>query len=64
MRDSHVERGILQGVKGRFAVMVTLIGIATANLPVQAQSYQVLHTFTHSPDGARPYAGLVHDAAG
>ncbi len=43
------------------AVVFALIVLAT---PAQAQTYSMLHSFTHGADGAFPIAGLTMDAAG
>jgi len=44
-----------------FFVLVLATGAATR---AQAQTFTVLHSFTNSPDGAFPFAGLLRDAAG
>jgi len=43
-------------------LLIALIGFAAP--PCQAQTFQVLHTFTGADDGAIPLAGLIMDAAG
>ena len=45
------------------AFVLALLVIASAT-QVQAQTYTVLHSFTHGMDGATPYAGLTLDGAG
>ena len=41
------------------AMLATLLPIAAR--PAQAQTYSVLYSFTGTPDGANPYAGLALD---
>src|SRR6266568_2410544 len=48
-------------IVGTFLVFVLATGAATR---AQAQTFTVLHSFTNSPDGAFPFAGLLRDAAG
>jgi uncharacterized repeat protein (TIGR03803 family) len=43
-------------------VLLALIVVATQS--AQAQTYQVIHTFTGGQDGGNPYAGLTLDKAG
>ena len=42
------------------AFMLTVV----ATQPAQAQTFNVLHTFTGGQDGAKPDAGLTMDTAG
>jgi uncharacterized repeat protein (TIGR03803 family) len=44
-------------------VLILVLAILTAQ-SAQAQAFSVLYSFTGSPDGAYPYAGLVRDAKG
>jgi len=46
----------------RRATFIALLLATSA--AAQAQTFTVLHTFTDSPDGAVPFAGLLRDAAG
>ncbi len=46
-----------------FLLFVLLFMVFTAQ-PVQAQSFNVIYTFTGGADGKLPYAGLTMDAAG
>jgi uncharacterized repeat protein (TIGR03803 family) len=51
------------------AVRIALILAASSALllaprPAQAQTYSVLHSFTGTPDGTNPYAGLALDKQG
>ena len=47
------------------ALALMLVGLAIlATQSAQAQAFSVLYSFTGSPDGAYPYAGLVPDAKG
>ena len=48
-------------IAAAFFVLALVTGAATQ---AQAQSITVLHSFTNSPDGALPFAGLLRDAAG
>jgi|SRR5271166_333100 len=50
---------------GIVAVAITIATYAiVAATPAQAQTYQVIHTFTAGADGGIPYAGLTMDAHG
>jgi len=64
-----MRRGWISGMRVRaasaalaFAVMLGLGMGATQS--TQAQTFNVLYSFTGSSDGGEPYAGLVRDAAG
>jgi len=46
-----------------FLLFVLLFVTLTAR-PAQAQTFEVINTFTDGEDGANPYAGLTMDAAG
>jgi uncharacterized repeat protein (TIGR03803 family) len=46
------------------ALVVVLVLAAGAAQSAQAQTFTVLYSFTDSPDGAYPEAGLIRDAAG
>ncbi len=48
-------------IAAAFLVLVLATGAATW---AQAQTLTVLHSFSNSPDGALPFAGLLMDAAG
>jgi uncharacterized repeat protein (TIGR03803 family) len=62
-RDSHSFQ-LKNSICARlFAVFFTL-ALLLLTLPAQAQSYQVIHTFTGGNDGASPYSGLTMDSAG
>lgn len=51
------------GGTGFFLSTVLLLAVAqSATRAVQAQTFQVLHTFTGGQDGANPYAGLTFKA--
>ncbi len=50
------------GTAVALAIVFVLIGAAIQ--PAQAQTFQVLHTFTGGQDGANPYAGVTLDKAG
>jgi len=45
-------------------VFVCLFGVVVVTQSVQAETFTVLYSFTGSPDGAYPLAGLIRDAAG
>src|ERR1700733_7547867 len=62
VRRPSLGTGLRLTVAGAALAVILLPAVATQ--PAQAASYKVLHTFTGSPDGAFPYAGLVQDAAG
>src|SRR5271157_4984795 len=46
------------------AIMLVAAFLATGSAQAQTYTYSVLYTFTGSPDGAFPVAGLVRDAQG
>lgn len=46
-----------------FVALALMVAIF-AHGPAQAQTLTTLHTFTGSPDGANPYAGLIRDSQG
>ncbi|HYT21395.1 MAG TPA: choice-of-anchor tandem repeat GloVer-containing protein [Candidatus Polarisedimenticolia bacterium] len=48
---------------GKIAAAFLVLVLATA-ATMRAQTLTVLHSFTNSPDGALPFAGLLMDAAG
>jgi uncharacterized repeat protein (TIGR03803 family) len=48
----------------RLAGMAGLLVLVVTAVAAQAQNFQLLHTFTGSPDGMTPYAGLTRDSAG
>src|SRR6266852_6299094 len=48
----------------RRATIIGLLLATSAATRAQAQTFTVLHSFTNSPDGAFPFAGLLRDAAG
>jgi uncharacterized repeat protein (TIGR03803 family) len=48
----------------RCAAFVALVLATPAATWAQAQTFTVLHSFTNSPDGAFPFAGLLRDAVG
>ena len=49
------------GIRWMLAFLLSLLSFAA--LPMHAQTFNVLHTFT-GPDGANPEAGLTMDRAG
>src|SRR6266852_4539463 len=58
-QQSFPNRSIL-----RRATFIGLLLATSAATRAQAQTFTVLHSFTNSPDGAFPFAGLLRDAAG
>jgi|SRR5271157_220116 len=46
------------------ALAIAFLLIVVAPQPVQAQTFNVLHTFTGAQDGGNPYAGVTMDKAG
>jgi len=53
-----------RGPTAAFALIGALLLAAFGTEPSQAQTYNVLYTFTGGTDGARPAAALIRDAAG
>jgi len=53
-----------QGVGSIFTLALLLTSIVLANRPMQAQIYDVLHSFTGTPDGCKPQGDLWRDGAG
>jgi uncharacterized repeat protein (TIGR03803 family) len=49
---------------GGFAAAILAYMVAFSAQPVQAQTYNVIHTFLGGPDGQEPAYGLIIDAAG
>ena len=43
---------------------LALLAALNATPPARAQTYNVLHTFTGTPDGANPHASLIGDSSG
>jgi uncharacterized repeat protein (TIGR03803 family) len=41
-----------------------LVAILTGTIPVKAQTYSVMYSFTGGTDGAQPYSGVIRDVAG
>ena len=57
--------GLRRRVKGAALAFAIMLVLATVlNGSAQAQTYSVLYSFTGSPDGANPYAGLLRDTQG
>src|SRR5208337_5516334 len=59
--------GLSSGAAGAalaLAIMLVAAVVATGSAQAQTYTYGVLYTFTGSPDGEAPYAGLVRDAQG
>src|SRR5271166_3073027 len=59
--------GLSSGAAGAalaLAIMLVAAVLATGSAQAQTYTYSVLYTFTGSPDGAGPDAGLVRDAQG
>ena len=46
------------------ALVLAFLMIAVAGQPAQAQTFQVIHSFTGGGDGATPWAGVTLDKAG
>src|SRR5271157_948946 len=46
------------------ALAIAFLLIVVAIQPAQAQTFNVIHTFTGGQDGGNPYAGLTMDKAG
>ena len=46
------------------ALAITIMLIVVASQPAQAQTFNVIHTFTGGLDGANPYAGVMLDQGG
>ena len=54
----------LQSASVAVALAFMLVLAVVTTQSAQAQTFSVLHSFTGSPDGAYPFAGLVRDAKG
>ena len=48
-----------RGLAGAWVLLAVYVGLIAVNSPVRAQSESTVYTFTNSPDGARPAAGLI-----
>ncbi len=46
------------------ALTIAFLLTVVATQPAQAQTFNVIHTFTGGQDGGKPYAGLTIDRAG
>jgi uncharacterized repeat protein (TIGR03803 family) len=46
------------------ALVLSAVGMVSAPLPAQAQTFKVIYSFTGSPDGGNPGAEVTLDAAG
>jgi len=55
---------LLTTAVARVATVLLIVLIGVASPPAQAQTFQVLHSFTGGDDGAIPLAGLTMDTAG
>src|SRR5271165_1624481 len=71
MNNPTQHRSCIRGIRGRvagaaLALAILFVLVVVAGPSAEAQSYteSVLHTFTNSPDGATPPAGLAQDAKG
>ena len=53
-RDSATSPGAIA-----LALMIVFALTVVANQSAQAQTFQVIHTFTGGQDGANPYAGVT-----
>ena len=66
--NSAQRRGRISGIRlqsASVAVPLAFMLVLVVTSPsAQAQTFSVLHSFTGSPDGAYPFAGLVRDAKG
>ncbi len=49
---------------GALALAIVFVLTIVASPAAQAQTYNVLYTFTGGPDGAGPFAGLTMDRGG
>jgi uncharacterized repeat protein (TIGR03803 family) len=56
----------MRKIGGRFCAVAGLMGLllAATSLPSEAQTFQVLYSFTGFADGGYPAAGVVRDSAG
>jgi uncharacterized repeat protein (TIGR03803 family) len=65
-RVQHLGRmGIRRRVAdGTLALVILLLSLVVTTRSAQAQTLTVLYSFKNTPDGARPNAGLIRDAAG
>jgi len=65
MRAGREERNPTWRRHAIFAAVVVVLTVAAAGTPsAQAQTYTILHTFTGTPDGDEPLAGLATDSGG
>jgi hypothetical protein len=68
LSDRHFHRTLFRTISraATAALAIAIIFALTVVLPqsAQAQTYQVLYTFTGGADGAYPYAGLTMDRVG
>ena len=68
LNDRHFHRTLFRNISRAatlaLAIILVLALILVFTQPAQAQTYQVLYTFTGGADGAYPYAGLTMDRAG
>ncbi len=60
---SFFDIDLRQGATG-LVLLILVFAAAVAATPAQAQTFQVLHSFTGGDDGAIPLAGLIADSAG
>ncbi len=54
----------LHAANGALALVVVLGQVVVAVQSAQAQTFEVLHSFTDRPDGSEPFSPLVRDKAG
>ena len=67
MASRHQHRGCGRNrwrATAALALAFTSLLTIVAKQEAQAQTFNVIHSFTNGPDGAIPYAGLTMDAAG
>ena len=65
LRPASIPKTTLRAASIALMLAVVLVSGVAATQSAQAQAYKetVLHSFTGSPDGASPWAGLIRDKA-
>jgi hypothetical protein len=62
--DAKISSQLVPSPAAAALFLIMACAFAIIAMPLQAQTFQVIHNFTNGLDGGSPYAGLTIDAAG
>jgi uncharacterized repeat protein (TIGR03803 family) len=57
-------KNLLQSLLSSYLLAITLVSLLLTTSRAQTQTFTTLYSFSRTPDGGYPYAGLIRDAAG